>query len=81
MQTLTIDSKTAFVFSGAESEAPIIYLNTFSGEGQEVYEAAQAAGCPSFTLVAISDLDWNHDGALGQSACFQKCRFLHWWCG
>lgn len=61
MQTLTIDSKTVFVFSGAEPEAPIIYLNTFSGEGQKVYEAAQAAGCPSFTLVAVSDLDWNHD--------------------
>ena len=63
MQTLTIDSKTAFVFSGAEPEAPIIYLNIFSGEGQKVYEAAQAAGCPPFTLVAISDLDWNHDMA------------------
>ena len=61
MQTLTIDSKTAFVFSGAEPEAHIIYLNIFSGEGQKVYEAAQAAGCPPFTLVAISDLDWNHD--------------------
>ena len=61
MQTLTIDSKTAFVFSGAEPEAPIIYLNIFSGEGQKVYEAAQAAGCPPFTLVAISDLGWNHD--------------------
>lgn len=63
MQTLTIDSKTAFVFSGAEPEAPIIYLNTFSGEGQKVYKAAQAAGCPPFTLVAISDMDWNHDMA------------------
>ena len=61
MQTFTIDSKTAFVFSGVEPEAPIIYLNTFSGEGQKVYEAAQAAGFPSFTLVTISDLDWNHD--------------------
>ena len=61
MQTLTIGSKTVFVFSDAEPEAPIIYLNTFSDEGQKVYEAAQAAGCPPFTLVAISDLDWNHD--------------------
>lgn len=58
MQTLTIDSKTALVFSGAEPEAPIIYLNTFSGDGQKVYEAT---GCPLFTFVAISDLDWNHD--------------------
>ena len=40
---------------------PIIYLNTFSDKGQKVYEAAQATGCPPFTLVAISDLNWNHD--------------------
>ena len=61
MQTLTIDSKTAFVFSGAEPGAPIIYLNTFSNEVQKVYEATHAAGCPPFTLVSISNLNWSHD--------------------
>ena len=63
MQIFTIDGKTVFIFSSTEPGAPIIYLNTFSAEGQKVYEAAQAAGCPPFTLVAISDLDWNHDMA------------------
>lgn len=63
MQPFTIVSKTVSIFPSIEPEAPIIYLNTFSGEGQKVYEAAQAAGCPPFTLVAISDLDWNHDMA------------------
>ena len=61
MQTFTIDSKTVSIFSSTEPEAPIIYLNTFSGEGQKVSETAQATGCPPFTLVSISDLDWNHD--------------------
>ena len=61
MQTFTIDKKTVCVFPGAEPTAPIIYLNTFSDEGQKIYEAALAAGCPAFTLVAISDLDWNRD--------------------
>ena len=42
-------------------DAPIIYLNTFSGEGQKIFETAQATGCTPFTLVAISVLDWNHD--------------------
>ena len=59
--TFTIKSKTISIFPSFEVNAPIIYLNTFSNEGQKVYEAAQAAGCPPFTLVAISDLDWNHD--------------------
>lgn len=61
MQTFAIGSKTISVFPCATPEAPIVYLNTFSDEGQEVYEAVQASGCPPFTLVAISDLDWNHD--------------------
>ena len=61
MYTYKIDGKTLTLFPSAEPGAPIFYLNTFSDEGQKVYEAAQAAGCPPFTLVAISDLDWNHD--------------------
>lgn len=41
----------------------MIYLNTYSDEGQQLFEATQTAGYPPFTLVAISDLDWNHDMA------------------
>ena len=61
MQTFTINGKSISVFSGTKLESPIIYLNTFSDEGQQVYEATQTVGSPPFTLVAISDLDWNHD--------------------
>ena len=68
------DSKAVCVFLYTEPEAPIIYLNTFLNEGQKVYETAQATGCPPFTLVIISDLDWNpRHGPLEQSACLQKC--------
>ena len=63
MQTFMISNKTVSVFTSFKPETPIIYLNTCSGEGQKIYEAAQAAGCPPFTLVAISNLDWNHDMA------------------
>lgn len=63
MFNFTIDSKTVSVFSNDKPGVPIIYLNTLSSEGQKVFEAAQATGCQSFTLVAISDLNWNHDMA------------------
>ena len=56
MHTFTTDNKTISIFPCSESESPVIYLNTFLDEGQKLYEAAQAAGCPPFTLVAISDL-------------------------
>ena len=61
MYSFATASKAISVFLDTKLDSPIIYLNTFSGEGQKVFEAAQAAGCPPFTLVAISDLDWNHD--------------------
>ena len=61
MRTLMAYNRTLAVFPSAEPGTPVIYLNTVAGEGQKVYEAAQAAGCPPFTLVSISDLDWNHD--------------------
>ena len=61
MRTFTTDNKTISIFPCSKSESPVIYLNTFSDEGQKVYDAAQAAGCPPFTLVAISNLVWNHD--------------------
>ena len=66
MQTMyifSIQGKTISIFLGPEATVPIIYLNTFSDEGQKVYEAAQAADCPPFSLAAISDLDWNRDMA------------------
>lgn len=61
MYTFQTSGKTISIFSRAGSGCPIIYLNTFSNEGQEVFESAQTSDCSSFTLVAISDLDWNHD--------------------
>ena len=61
MHRFSISGKTIEIYQCVEPGAPIIYLNSFSNEGQKVYEAAQATSCPPFTLVAISDLDWNHD--------------------
>lgn len=63
MYEFTIGGKNVSVFPGSVSDAPVIYLNTYSDESQQVFRAAQAAGCPPFTLVAISNLDWNHDMA------------------
>ena len=63
MRICSIDGKTVSIFPDNKFGSPVIYLNTVSNEGRQVYEAAQAAGCPSFNLVAISNLDWNRDMA------------------
>ena len=59
----TKEKKIESVFPATFPGAPVIYMNTYSDEGKQVFDAAQATGCPPFTLVAISDLDWNHDMA------------------
>ena len=73
MHTLSIDSKAVSIFQTGISGVPVIYLNTYSDKGQQVFDVAQAAGCPPFTLVTISNLDWNRDMAPWDSpAAFKK---------
>lgn len=61
MYEFTIGGKNVSVFPSAEPDTPVIYLNTYSDEGRQVFQAAQAVDCPPFTLAVIDNLDWNHD--------------------
>lgn len=70
MCTFSTKGKTIAISPNFEVNTPTIYLNTFSNEGQKVFKAAQAVGCPSFTLVTISNLDWNHDTEHRRDSCF-----------
>lgn len=63
MYEFTIGGKNVSVFPSNVPDVPVIYLNTYSNKGQQVFQAAQAAGCPLFTLVTIDNLDWNRDMA------------------
>ncbi len=73
MCTFSVDGKTVSVFLANEPASPVIYLNTVSNEGQQIFEAAQAANRSPFTLVTISNLDWNRDMAPWDSpAAFKK---------
>ena len=58
-----ISGKTIEVFPGKGPDRPVIYLNTVSKEGAQVYQTLQRMDCPDFSLVAIGSLDWNHDMA------------------
>lgn len=61
MTSLTVEKKNVSIFPAARPDRPVIYLNTFEEEGRQIYELAQAANCPDFSLVAVSGLAWNHD--------------------
>lgn len=53
--------RTVDLFPGREEDAPLIVLNTFSGEGESVRKILMEMNCPDFSLAAISGLDWNRD--------------------
>lgn len=59
-QVHTSDREIA-VYPSLTPNRPIIYLNTPEGEDEQVYQVLLDMGCPDFTLVAISGLNWYHD--------------------
>ena len=61
MTRFTIEQKHITVYPCDEPDRPVIYLNTFEDEGEQVLRILRDSGCPPFTLVSVSNLDWNHD--------------------
>ena len=58
----TADKRIA-VYPSPEPDSPIVYINTFEGEGDNVCRALENMDNPAFTLVAVSGLKWEHDMA------------------
>ena len=61
MISLQIEEKNVQIFPSQNAVAPIIYLNNYTDDGKNIYEAVRVEGCPDFTLVTIGNLKWNED--------------------
>lgn len=57
----TLGGKKITVYPCSDADRPVIYLNTFSNEGERVYRILTESGCSDFSLVTIGDLNWDHD--------------------
>lgn len=57
-QTFNTDNKKITVYPALEKNRPVIYLTTYNDDGGEVYAELQKGGCPDFTLVTVSGLNW-----------------------
>lgn len=44
-----------------EPEAPLIVLNSFGDEWKKTVDALDAMEHPSYSLIAVTDIDWNKD--------------------
>ena len=58
---MEIKGKKVNIFKSQNETAPVIYLNTFSGEGDEIYRGLTAKGEVDCTLIEITNLVWEHD--------------------
>ena len=61
MVSFTMGQKSIKVFPSAKPNKPVIYLNTFNHEGDQVLQQVNASVREEFSLVEISNLKWNHD--------------------
>lgn len=61
MRKFTVQNKKITVYPAVSADSPIIYLHTYSEEGEDVYRELKEKNCPDFTLAAICGLDWDRD--------------------
>lgn len=58
---MTVEGKQIFIYGKENTGAPLVIVNTFQGDGHELYEILQQLGCKALVLAVISDIDWNDE--------------------
>ncbi|MBR1397322.1 MAG: alpha/beta hydrolase [Selenomonadaceae bacterium] len=61
MLIMEIQGKKINIFKSHDETAPTIYLNTFSGEGDKIYQSLTMESNFDCTLIEITNLNWEHD--------------------
>ena len=58
---MTIHGKTIEIFKAENTVVPLVILNNYMKSNGEIYKKCKKLGCPDFTLVEISGLNWDDD--------------------
>ncbi len=61
MVSFTVKQKKVQIWPSSIPQKPVVYLHTFSTQGEQVHQWLCNAACPDFSLVAISGLNWESD--------------------
>ena len=69
---LEIEGKKISVFGTEKADSPLVILNSYGNEGEEVRNECHKLNCPPFSLAAISNLDWNKDLSPWESPALYK---------
>ncbi|MCR5452434.1 MAG: alpha/beta hydrolase [Lachnospiraceae bacterium] len=58
---MIINNKNIYLYGEKESPVPLVIVNTFQGEGNEVYSALKDLTDKKFCLAVISDINWDDE--------------------
>ena len=60
---MIIENKKVNIYSknNNKKDLPVIILNTYGNEGEDVFNKCKSMNCAEYILVSISNLDWNND--------------------
>lgn len=58
---MKIQGKTVNIFKAENTDAPLVILNNYRKSNGAIYKKCKELGCPDFTLVEVSDLNWDDD--------------------
>ena len=72
MTSFELEGKKISIFGSKNESSPLVILNTYGDEGQEVWNECRKLNCSPFYLAAISNLDWNNELSLWESPALYK---------
>ncbi|MBO6284131.1 MAG: alpha/beta hydrolase [Pseudobutyrivibrio sp.] len=58
---MLVEGKHIYIYGKENTKAPLVIVNTFQGDGYEIYEAIQQIESIPIVLAVISDIDWNDE--------------------
>lgn len=61
MKRFSVEGKTVTIYPGSAQSRSAVYFNTYGEQGEDVYKILSAAGCTDFSLITVSELEWNRD--------------------
>lgn len=58
---MLVEGKHIYLYGKENAGDPLVIVNTFQGDGHEIYEAIQQIESIPIVLAVISDIDWNDE--------------------
>ena len=58
---MIVEGKHIYLYGKENAGNPLVIVNTFQGDGHEIYEAIQQIESIPIVLAVISDIDWNDE--------------------